>query len=143
MGNYDEPELTGGTRRKRWPIVLAAALALLVGGAGGYALRALTTEPPAPVVTATPPAPASPTPAPPSPTPCAAAAEAGAALVEQLQLGATAIGNLDPGELREVLDRVQRLQGELELAVRDCSGKVAPSTPPPPPSIPAPNTPGG
>lgn len=132
MGNYDDPELAGRPARRRWPVVLGIVLALLAGGAAGYAGRALTAEPPPPVVVTAPPAAAPPAPASPSAA-CTAAAEAGSALAEQLRLAATAIRDLDPGALRAVLDRVQRLQGELEAAARACSTVVSPQARPGPP----------
>ncbi|MDN5857277.1 MAG: hypothetical protein L0H84_01520 [Pseudonocardia sp.] len=102
-----------------------AVVALLIGGGAGYALRSLTvTEPaPPPPTVAAAPAPTPPTPA--LSTSCAEAADAGAVLVEQLRQGVAAIGNLDPGALSDVLDRMQQQQRRLEAAVRACSASPA------------------
>lgn len=130
MANYDAPAPAGRTGRSRATLVLVGVLALLVGGGAGYAVRALTTEPAAPVSSAAAPTTTAPAPSPPVATPCTAAAEAGAAISEQLRRGVDAIRNLDPAGLRAVLDRVQRLQGDLERAVRNCSGAVSPAPAP-------------
>jgi hypothetical protein len=127
VGNYDDPTLASpAPRRRRWPLVVAL-LALLLGGAIGYLVGARTGGDPAP--TAAPPTTAVPAPrtsAPPSTPPappCLAAGQAGAAVVEQIEMGVQAIGALDPAALRAVLDRLQPLQAELEAAVASCSGR--------------------
>lgn len=146
MGNYDDPQLADGQRRPRyrWPLLVATVLAaLVVGGVAGYLLRAGTEpDPGLPVATPAPTAPAPPPPAAAEPgtAPCLEAGRVGASVLEQLEAAVRAIGRLDPTALREVLDRLQPLQGELERAVADCSERVTPTpTPalPPPPGIPA------
>ncbi len=124
MTNYDDdPRST----RPGWQILLAAVLILLIGGVLGYGVRAWTsdtrTNSAAPTVTVT----ATPTTTTTGGTGCVAAAEASAALVEQIEDGVRAIRDLDPETLRGVLDQVQRLQGELERAVADCSGRLGSS----------------
>lgn len=146
MGNYDDAPLADEQvprRRRRWPLVVAAVLAaLVVGGVAGYLLRA-GTEPDTELRFAdpTPTAPAPPpTPAPdPGTAPCLEAGRVGASVLEQLETAVRAIGELDPTALREVLDRLQPLQRELERAVADCSDEFTPApspTLPPPPGIP-------
>lgn len=122
MGNYDDPSLAGSPARRRLrPLLPAVVVALLVGGGAGYTVRALLPAPSvprAPASTGTP----APTPAPGPTASCSAASDVGAALVAQLQRAAVAMGNLDPATLSDVLDQVQRLQGELEAAVHACTG---------------------
>lgn len=125
MGDYDDPELSGkGPRRRlRVPIVtmlLALILGLPVGFALGYEMSgdALMSG-------AEGSGSSNPIPVPvPQPQPCLDAGEASAALLEQLELGMRAIGELDPSALRQSLDRVQALQSELEQAMAGCRSSL-------------------
>lgn len=125
MGDYDDPELTG-TGRSRWRLpALVGLIALLLGCVLGVAIgtSAGSDDPPAPPVAAAPPV-VAPAPLSPPAPPCLAAGQAGAALVEQIELGVQAIAALDPGALRAVLDRLQPLQAQLEGAVATCYGRL-------------------
>lgn len=127
MGNYDQPELTAPPphRSRRMLGAGVAVVALVLGLVVGYLLgTAGTAGAPDAADAAPPPIPTS-TPAPPplSP-PCLAAGQAGAAILEEVERGVQAIGNLDPTALREVLDRLQPRQAELEQALAGCSGRV-------------------
>ncbi|WP_219416294.1 hypothetical protein [Pseudonocardia nigra] len=134
MGNYDDPRLTGADpppRRSWWVLAGTGVLVLLLGLAAGYLLGARDVQDPpvaAAPTTTTPPPPATsgPPTTPGGGPPCLAAGEAGAAVLEQVREGVRAIGDLDPAALREVLNRLQPLQAELEEAVAACYGRVAP-----------------
>jgi len=113
--------------------VVVIVVALLIGLGGGYLLRYTTagTSNAAPAATSTTTSPPSTTTAPANP-PCTSAADVGAQILAQLRAAATAIGNLDPSGLQQVLNRVQGLQTQLEQAVRGCRGEVSPSAVPSP-----------
>jgi hypothetical protein len=135
MSNYDVSEPTvGQPRRWIWWAVAAGVVGLLLGLGGGYAWGAATDGDDLPAAVAEPTE--SPTPSPtasPDTTaadrPCLAAGEAGAAVLEQLQIAVGSIAQLDPAGLRQVLDRLQPLQTQLERAVDDCYGTLGRPTP--------------
>ncbi|MDN5748901.1 MAG: hypothetical protein L0H64_10375 [Pseudonocardia sp.] len=131
MGDYDDPELTGQgpPQRGRWLAVGAVVAALILGLAAGFVAGGGTSRDSSVATVETSPAP---TPEPsPEPTPpaaveaCAESAAAGAAVLAELNRGVQAIGALDFGTVREVLDRIQPLQRELEGAVAACGLPVA------------------
>lgn len=135
MGDYDDPELTGQDRRRRPLLPIAAAvLALVVGLAVGYVVGGGTSRESSVAVVETAPPSVPPTadaaPDPDTPQPCLTAGAAGAQVLEELNAAVQAIGALDPTALREILDRLQPLQRELESAVAGCGSQVAPTTPP-------------
>lgn len=135
MGDYDEPELTGDQRRRpTWLVIGAVLLALVSGVAIGFLLGGGTSRDSsvASVETSAEPAPPPATTAPSdpgTPQPCLEAGAAASRVLQELQAAVAAIGALDPGALREILDRLQPVQGELERSVAAC-GRAA--TPPPP-----------
>ena len=126
MTNYDEDH---HPKRLSWQLVLVAVLILLVGGVVGFGVRSWTSDTAVqttgPTVTVTPTSPTEPTT---TGTACTAAAETSAALLEQLEIGVRAIGDLDPAALRKVLDEMQLLQADLERNVEKCSGRIASAT---------------
>lgn len=138
MSNYDDvprterPDTTEPGGRRRWWTAGAVVAAVLVGGGVGYLIGTAggpATPAPGPPAAAAPPpaAPAAPTTTSlANPPPCLTAGEAGAAVLEQVELGVQAIGELDPTAMREVLDRLQPLQRDLEGAVADCYGRISP-----------------
>ncbi|GAA3223789.1 hypothetical protein GCM10017691_11150 [Pseudonocardia petroleophila] len=138
MGDYDDPELTGQDRRRRPLLAVAAAvLALVVGLAVGYVVGGGTSRESSVAAVETAPPSAPPTadaaPDPDAPEPCLAAGAAGTQVLQELEAAVQAIGALDPTALREILDRLQPLQRELESSVAGCGSRVAPSTPSGPP----------
>ncbi|MGH3614840.1 MAG: hypothetical protein ACRDRK_20050 [Pseudonocardia sp.] len=132
MGDNDDPELSGKDRRRRLriPIVtmlLALILGLTVGFIFGYGMSEDSS-----VSAAEGPAFSYPAPVPvPQPQPCLDASEAGAAVLEQVEQGVRAIGELDPDALRQALDRLQPLQAELEQATADCRSDLTEEPPVP------------
>ncbi|WP_214370279.1 hypothetical protein [Pseudonocardia sp. H11422] len=122
MGDYDDPRLTGRTDRRRCGPILLAVAALVVGLVAGYLVRAVSESSP---VTSAPaiPAPAPATTDPPAaPSSCVAVAQRGTDLIAQLERAVRAIGELDPGALRAVLDEIRRLRAELQRDVDACRG---------------------
>lgn len=127
MGGYDDPRLTGEnpTRRGRRLAGGAIVAALVLGLAVGFVVGGGTSRDSsvaAVEVSAEP----SPTPEPvPDPAAaadaCAAVGTTGTEVLDQLNLAVSAIGVLDPGALREVLDRLQPLQAELQAAIGTCT----------------------
>ncbi|MEO6879891.1 MAG: hypothetical protein ABI181_02940 [Mycobacteriaceae bacterium] len=137
MGSYQQP---GPRHRPRPGLIVVVLLALIIGVGGGYLLRYTTSgdasSPAAAAPSSSPTASSTTMPAPTNP-PCASVADTGAQIVGQLRAAASAIGNLDPSKLGEVLNQIQRLQAQLEQAVRACRGEIttpaaAPTTAPPP-----------
>lgn len=132
MGDYDDPELTGDrqpAQRGRLLAVGAVIAALVVGLAIGYVVGGGTSQSPSVATVETAPEP-TPTPEPTAPAvsgACADAGGAGAAVLAELERAVQAAGALDFGALREILDRVQPLQRELEVATAACTaGGAAP-----------------
>lgn len=127
MGDYDDPQLTGEnpTRRGRRLAVGAVLAALVLGLAVGFVLGGGTSRDSSVAAVEVSPEP-EPTPQPvPDPAAaadaCAAVGTTGAEVLAQLDQAVAAIGALDPGALREVLDRLQPLQSELQAAVDTCT----------------------
>ncbi|MBW0100205.1 hypothetical protein I4I73_29930 [Pseudonocardia sp. KRD-184] len=134
MGDYDDPELTGEERRRPdWLVVGAVVLALVAGLAVGFLLGGGTSRESsvASVETSTepapPPAPAAPPADAPAPQPCLEAGSAASRILQELDAAVVAISALDPGALREILDRLQPAQAELERAVAACGSVVGPA----------------
>lgn len=134
MGDYDDPELTGEERRRpAWLVAGAVVLALVAGLAVGFLLGGGTSRESsvASVETSTEPMPATsaaaPSPDAPAPQPCLEAGSAASRILQQLDAAVVAISALDPGALREILDRLQPAQAELERAVAGCEGVAAPA----------------
>lgn len=130
MGDYGDLALAHRPR-SRWPVLLAV-VALAVGVGLGYLLGTATTEPAplatAPAPTGAPPAPA-PAPPPGTPSPCVAIAQGGTDVLAQLDRAARAIGALDPGALREVLDEIRRLRDQLQRDVDACQAQLGGAAP--------------
>ncbi|MHA6793788.1 hypothetical protein ACVGVM_09770 [Pseudonocardia bannensis] len=136
MGDYDDADLGRRPGRRRWgPIVLAVA-ALVVGLVAGYLVRAASEPPPVTSPPAAPaPAPRTTDPSAAPTTPCIAMAQHGTDLIAELERAVRAIGELDPGALRAVLEEVRQLRAELQRDVDACrgwsEGARAPAGPPP------------
>lgn len=131
MGDYDEPEPGGGqdpSRSGRLLAVGAVVVALALGLAVGFVVGGGTSRESAVASVETTPEP-TPTPEPTGPAAtatCLNAGTAGAQVLTQLDLAVQAIAALDPTALRQILDRVQPLQRELEGAVAACNPQLDP-----------------
>lgn len=132
MGDYDDPELTAdGSRRRPFLAIGAAVLALVIGLAVGFvagggtsresSVASVETAPQSP-----PPTTAGP-PDPQTPQPCLAAGAAGSQVLAELEAAVAAIGALDPTALRQILDRLQPLQRDLQDAVAACGSQSGPT----------------
>jgi hypothetical protein len=124
MGDYDNADRPA--RRVRWAAVAAVAAALVVGLVAGYLLgrhgggTAEWSAAPPPQATSAPPPP--PTALPETRSPCVAVARAGTELITQLEAAVRAVGDLDPGALRRILDEVEVLHAQLQRDVEACRG---------------------
>lgn len=135
MGDYDDPELTAADHRRRpWLTTGAVVLALVVGSVGGFLVGGGTgrtssvssveaaAEPPPSTTPAAPPDPA-------TPPPCLQAGVAASRVLQELDAAVGAVGALDPTALRQILDRLQPVQTELEGSVAACGSATAPPGP--------------
>jgi hypothetical protein len=97
---------------------LVFLLVLVVGGVGGYTLRAATEPVPPPPDPVPPSAQAAPTV--PAPPPCIALADHAEELNAQLERAVQAVASLDPAALREIVNDVERVHDRMQPAVQAC-----------------------
>lgn len=127
MGDYDDPTLTGEdpTRRGRRLAIAAALVSLALGLTVGFLVGGGTSRESsiAEVEVAPEPGPAAAPVADPAGADdaCVSVGTVGTEVLTEIDGAVEAIGELDPGTLREILDRLQPLQGELEAAVDGCT----------------------
>lgn len=150
MGDYDGDHGDGGGSGRpgrRWGVAALVLVTLLVGGVAGYLVRDRSADPVQ--VTVAPPVPDEPAagaPPPDTPSPCVEVAQGGTELIAALERGVRAIGDLDPGALRGVLDEIERLRDALRADVGACDAQLGGGTAGPPdgpgPTGPEPTGPG-
>jgi hypothetical protein len=137
MGDHDDASATGDDRRRRpWLAVGAAVLALVVGLAVGYLVGGGTGRESSVASVESSPETVPPTTAPApqgsgTSQSCQAAGVAARQVIEELEAAVPAVGALDAGALRQILDRLRPLQDELDSAVAACEGGLVPPAPGP------------
>lgn len=115
----------------------AAVPALVVGLAVGFVTGGGTSSESSVATVETAPQSAPPTsaaPDPDTPQPCLTAGAAATQVLQELEAAVAAVGALDPTAVRQILDRLQPVQGELQVAVAACGSRFESTTPAPGPT---------